>query len=80
MFVYELSGFAPASRKEFLEIQATIKCGFTLKGVRDMARTCSQLFIRIFDMQHWKYKDICNTWKINKGKTKNLNKTWLDAW
>ena len=34
--------FAPASSKEFLEIQATIECGFTLKRVRDMTRTYSQ--------------------------------------
>ena len=26
----------PASSKEFLEIQATIECGFNLKDVRDM--------------------------------------------
>ena len=30
---------APVSSKEFLHIQATIKCGFTLKRVRDMIRT-----------------------------------------
>ena len=29
------SDFAPASSKEFLDIQATIECGFTLKRVRD---------------------------------------------
>ena len=33
------SDFAPASSKEFLDIQATIECGFTLKLVRDMTRT-----------------------------------------
>ena len=32
----------PASSKEFLDIQATIECGFTLKRVRDMTRTYSQ--------------------------------------
>ena len=32
----------PASSKEFLDIQATIKCGFTLKHVRDMTRTYTQ--------------------------------------
>ena len=36
------SDFAPASSKEFLEIQATIECGFTPKRVRDMTRTYSQ--------------------------------------
>ena len=54
VFVYELSGcgfesscshfdFAPASSKEFLDIQATIECGFTLKRVRDMIKTYSQI-------------------------------------
>ena len=33
--------FAPASSKEFLDIQATIECGFTLKRVRDMIKTYS---------------------------------------
>ena len=32
------SDFAPASSKEFLDIQATIECGFTLKRVRDMKK------------------------------------------
>ena len=27
--------FAPASRKEFLDIQATTECGFSLKHIRD---------------------------------------------
>ena len=35
------SDFTPASSKEFLDIQATIECGFTLKRVRDMIRTYS---------------------------------------
>ena len=38
------SDFAPASSKEFLDIQATIECGFTLKRVRDMIKTYSQDF------------------------------------
>ena len=52
--VYELSGcglessysqldFAPASSKEILDIQATIKCGFTLKRVSDMTKRYSHL-------------------------------------
>ena len=40
--ILSTSDFAPASRK-FLEIQSTIECGFTLKRVRDMARTYSQM-------------------------------------
>ena len=34
---------APASSKEFLDIQATIECGFILKCVSDMTRTYSQI-------------------------------------
>ena len=30
---------SPVSSKEFLDIQATIECGFALKHVRDMIRT-----------------------------------------
>ena len=37
------SDFVPASSKEFLDIQPTIECGFTLKRVRDMIRTYSQM-------------------------------------
>ena len=39
--VTKTSDFAPASSKEFFDIQATIECGFTLKRVRDMIRTYS---------------------------------------
>ena len=35
------SDFIPVSSKEFLDIQATIKWGFTLKRGRDMIRTYS---------------------------------------
>ena len=41
--VTENSDFTPASSKKFLDIQATIECGLTLKRVRDMIRTYSQL-------------------------------------
>ena len=57
VFIYELSGcgfessrshlisdLPPALSKEFLDIQGTIECGFTLKHVRDMTRTYSQLW------------------------------------
>ena len=33
----------PALSKEFLDIQATRECGFTLKHVADMTRTYSQM-------------------------------------
>ena len=35
--------FAPASKKEFFEIQATLECGFTLKCLREMIRGYSQM-------------------------------------
>ena len=38
------SDFAPASSKEFLGIQATIECGFTLKRVRDMIITYNHYY------------------------------------
>ena len=33
------SDFTPVSSKEFLDIQATIESGFTLKRIRDIIRT-----------------------------------------
>ena len=40
-YCFETSDFAPASSMEFLDIQATVQCGFTLKRVREMIRTYS---------------------------------------
>ena len=37
------SDFTAVYSKEFLDVQGTIQCGFTLKGVRDMVRTYSQM-------------------------------------
>ena len=34
---------AAASSKEFLDIQATVECGFILKLVRDMIKTYNQM-------------------------------------
>ena len=39
------SDFAPASNKEFLDIQATRERGFILKHVRDIISTCSQMHL-----------------------------------
>ena len=41
--VTSTSHFAPALSKEFLDIQATMEFGFSLKGVRDVIRTYSQM-------------------------------------
>ena len=40
--VSKTSDIAPVSSKEFLDIQATIECGFTLKHVCDTITTCSK--------------------------------------
>ena len=37
------SGFAPASSKEFLDIQTTIECGLNLNRIRDMTGTYSEI-------------------------------------
>ena len=62
-----------ASSKEFLDIQATIECGFTLKRVRDMTRTYSHFndhkaFIEYSNDMHGVYKNIdeYNPYKENK--------------
>ena len=39
--VQSQSDFAPASSNEFLDIQITIECGFSLKRVLDITRTYS---------------------------------------
>ena len=44
------SHFGPASSKAFLDIHATIECGFTLKRVRDMTRIYSHVLL-IFTWQ-----------------------------
>ena len=41
--VTQTSDFMPASSKEFVDIQATIECGYNLKQVCDMIRTHSQM-------------------------------------
>ena len=41
-----------ASSKEFLDIQATIECGFTLNRVRDMIRTYNQMHHTRFRVTH----------------------------
>ena len=35
------------------------------------------MFIRMFDIQYWKCNNICNTWKIKKERTENLNVVYL---
>ena len=54
------SDFAPASSKEFLDIQATIECVFTLKQVRDMTIRYSQMYRTDKYLQHSSI--ICPVW------------------
>ena len=44
--------FTPASSEEFLDIQAVIECGLTLKLVRDMRRTYHQMHRTDKYLQH----------------------------
>ena len=44
--------FVPALSKDFLDIQATIECGLTLKRLRDMTRACSQMHLTDRYSQH----------------------------
>ena len=41
--IAQTSGFVSVSSKEILDIQVTIVCGFTLKRLRDMIRTYTQM-------------------------------------
>ena len=54
-------GFAPASSKEFLDIQATIECGFTLKRVRDMTRTYSYQLLLDYEIHYLLDYDVINS-------------------
>ena len=77
------SDFVPASSKEFLDIQATIECGFTLKRVRDMTRTYSQLIFEhyanignqvkfINTIQYYQQSLSCLASSVNETKRKYI--------
>ena len=51
--------------KEFLDIQATIECGFTLKRVRDRIRTYSQFRVSDYTIQNALFGGV----KITKNAT-----------
>ena len=63
--------FCTCFKQEFLDIQATIECGLTLKRVRDMIITHSQLFNSCI------YNIGCNV-----ADTNTNTRSWLitDAW
>ena len=64
--VTESSDIAPVSSKEFLDYQATIECGFTLKRVRDMIKTYSTSLTNI-STEMKKQIGICNSiWYVIK--------------
>ena len=46
-FTVAVTYIASVSSKEFLDIQATIECGFTLKRVRDIIKTYSQILFSL---------------------------------
>ena len=50
--VTQTSDIVPVLSKEFLDIQTTMECGFTLKRVRDMTREYT-LMILVYVVQPW---------------------------
>ena len=80
-----VSDMASVSSKEFLNIQATIECGFTLKRVCDMMRTFSQKryilrHVSIGNILPWfcfikccEFDNIFNTFWTS---WRNVKKTW----
>ena len=71
--------------KEFLDIQATIEYGFTLKRVRDMTRTYSQLstlevFAKIMAKSHQLFLQksfILNIWQGFQSTPQNISELSL---
>ena len=59
---------APVSSKEFLDIQATIECGFTLKCVRDMIRRFSHILSGFSMSAISSFKSIENKHHVYRGK------------
>ena len=81
------SDFAPASSKEFLDIQATIECGFTLELVRDMTRTyqLNERKLRFFSYWYiWKncnsYCELCLAWCGRKLLSSKKIAEFLENW
>ena len=58
----------PASSKEFVDIQATIECGFTLKRVRDMTRTYNKIICLTVTIDITKYSEILKNEETTKKK------------
>ena len=70
--VTSTSDFAPALSKEFLDIQATVECGFTLKRVLDMTRTyCQMSRFGISTKLHIRFKLKIKKIKIDKTSYKS---------
>ena len=69
----------PVLSKEFLDIQSTIECGFTLKRVRDMTGRCSQIIRNLlvaansslFFEGSYFYAIILNRYLYNEQKNSN---------
>ena len=62
--------FAPDLSKEFVEIHATIECGFTLKLVRDTITRYSQMSVQISNsiaaQSFGQFFDKCLTFRLEK--------------
>ena len=65
-----ISDFAPASSNEFLDIQATIECGFTLKRVRDMTRTLEKPFKNTMILSCFNRKDASDNNVVSEANNK----------
>ena len=52
MNLYLISDMAPVSSKDFLGIQATIECRFTLKLIRDIIITYSENSLESLKIAH----------------------------
>ena len=77
--VTQTSDIAPALTKEFLDIQATTECRFTLKHVRGTIRTYGQIFfllfffVLLFIVQSWYYKYYSHIVYLQYTNTSRLN-------
>ena len=69
---------APASSKEFLDIQATVECGFTLKLVRDMIKSYNQDYSEL----HYRFQILENRNRntVKDNKIENNVTVVVDRW
>ena len=80
--VTQTSDIAPALTKEFLDIQATTECRFTLKHVRGTIRTYGQIFLLLFFLFFYSlFKvDITNIIVILSIYNTLIQVDWIFSW